>query len=208
MNSKTPTEINLKTQAELLTKDLRRQIIMDYPEIDLHKQLKRLFQTMQPNYTVEVTHGSQEFGKDLVIVKSDEFGNEVFGVVVKCGHIRGKTRGDVDSLKDRIDDVFSKAEDKRLDEIKSQIQQAFAHPAEMKSYLEDLPVTKVYVVLAGELSNNARKRLANEFTDRIEIYDVIWLIDKFTEFHPHIFFQGRIINFLEKKIIELEENHH
>lgn len=99
MNSNTQTEMNLKTQAESLTKDKRRQIIMDYNETDLHKELKELFQAMQSSYTVEITHGSQEFGKDLVIVKSDEFGNEVFGVVVKCGHIRGQTVGDVDTLK-------------------------------------------------------------------------------------------------------------
>ena len=197
-----------KTQAESLRKDLRCQIIMDYRETYLHKELKELFQRMHPNYTVEITHGSQELGKDLVIVKSDEFGNEIFGVVVKCGHIRGNTLGNVDILKERVDNVFSKTEEKRLDEIKSQIQQALAHPAEMKSYLEDLPVSKVYVILAGEFSNNARKRLLNELANRVEVYDVNWLVDKFTEHYPYIFFHGRVINFLEKKINELEENHH
>lgn len=97
---------------------------------------------------------------------------------------------------------------KRLDEIKSQIQQALAHPAEMKSYLEDLPVTKVYVVLAGTFSNNARKRLRNELSDKVEFFDVNWLIEKFTQFHPAIFFQGNSITFLENKINELEDNHH
>ena len=200
--------MDLTTQAELLTKDLRRQIIMDYKELDLHVQLKELFQVMQSNYTVEITHGNQEYGKDLVIVKSDEFGNEVFGVVVKCGHITGETLGDVEKLKYRVENVFSKTEEKRKDEIKSQIQQALAHPAEMKSYLEDLPVTKVYVVLAGTFSNNARKRLRSELPDKIEIYDVNWLIEKFTEFYPSVFYHSRKINFLEKKINELEENHH
>ena len=32
--------MDLKTQAELLTKDSRRQIIMDYKETNLHKALK------------------------------------------------------------------------------------------------------------------------------------------------------------------------
>ena len=207
MNSKTQAE-SLKTQAERLGQDLRRKIIMDYKETDLHVELKELFQTMQSDYTVEITHGSQEFGKDLVIVKSDKFGNEVVGVVVKCGHIKGKTLGDVDTLKCRVDNVFSKAEEKRMDEIKSQIQQALEHPAEMKSYLEDLPVTKVYVVLAGTFSSNARKRLTSELPDKIEIFDINWLIEKFTEFYPSVYFQSRKINFLEKKINELEENHH
>ena len=46
---------------------------MDYQETDLHTFLKELFQAMQPDYTVEITHGAQEFGKDLVIVKVDNF---------------------------------------------------------------------------------------------------------------------------------------
>ena len=199
--------MKLRKKAEALSKALRRQIIMEYQETDLHTFLKELFQAMQPDYTVEITHGPQEFGKDLVIIKVDNFTKEVIGVVVKRGRINGKTLGDVDGLKSLAKTVLSKGAEKTLEEIRSQIQQALTHPAETKSILADLPVSKVFVVLAGDLSKNARKRLRNELESEIEIFDIEWLINNFTEFYPELFFEGRIINFLEKKISELEENH-
>ncbi|MDE0427206.1 MAG: restriction endonuclease [Candidatus Poribacteria bacterium] len=140
--------MNLRKKAEALPKALRRKIIMDYQETDWHTFLKELFQAMQPDYTVEITHGPQEFGKDLVILKVDNFTKEVIGVVVKRGRINGKTLGDVDDLKSRTEIVLSKGAEKTLREIKSQIEQALAHPTETKSILEDLPVSKVFVVLA------------------------------------------------------------
>ena len=206
--------MELKKQAENLSKAQRRKIIMDYPETDLHQSLKELFQAMEPNYAVEITHGAQEFGKDLVIVKLDNFTQEVIGVVVKCGNIRGKTHGHVDDLKfhtktvlSEREAVLSEGDKKKLEEIRSQTEQTLAHPAEIKSILEDLPISKVYIVLNGEFSNNARKRLNKEFGTEIEIFDINWLIDHFTKFYPQIFFEGRVIGFLEKKIRELEENH-
>ena len=199
--------MNLRTYAESLAKDLRHQIIMDYKETDLHKFLKELFQSMEPNYTVEITHGMREFGKDLVIVKSDKFTQEVIGVVVKCGHIRGKTRGDVDDLRYHVGKILSKTDEKKLSEIESQVQQALKHPVEMKSRLEDLPVSKIFVVLAGEFSNNARNRLTKELAAEVDIFDLNWLTDKFTEFYPQIFFHGQVIDFLQKKSSELEDNH-
>ena len=199
--------MNLKKRAASLPKALRRKIIMDYRETDLHKFLKELFQAMQSDYTVEITHGTQEFGKDLVIVKVDNFTKEAIGVVVKRGRINGKTLGDVDGLKSRTETVLSKGAEKSLREIGSQIEQALAHPAETKSILEDLPVSKVFVVLAGDFSKNARKRLTNELASEIEIFDIEWLIDKFTAFYPQIFFEGQVADFLQKKTCELEENH-
>ena len=198
--------MDLKDHAKSLSKSQRRQIIMNFRELDLHKFLKELFQAMQPDYTVEITHGNQEYGKDLVIVKTDNFSKDIIGVVVKCGHINGKTLGDVDNLKLRTETVLSQGSEKGIREIKSQIEQALTHPAETKSILEDLPVSKVYVVVAGECSKNARKRL-NELASEIEIFDLNWLIEQFTEFYPQIFFHGRVIDFLEKKSRELEANH-
>ena len=199
--------MELQRHAEALPINQRRKIIMDYSETELHGFLKELFQAMEPNYTIEITHGTQEFGKDLVIVKSDKFSHEAIGVVVKCGNIKAKTLGDVDSLKKHVDEVLPKTAEKRLGEIKSQLQQALAHPAKMKSILEDLPISKVFVVLAGEFSNNAQIRLTKELVADIEIFDIDWLVSSFTKFYPQIFFQGRTIDFIEKQIHKLEENH-
>ena len=199
--------MDLSKRAKTLPKHLRRKFLMDYKETDLHKCLKELFQVMEPNYSVEITHGAQEFGKDLVMVSSNRFTKEAIGVVVKCGSINGKTVGDVDNLKEHAKSVLSKGAHKKLAEIKSQIEQALAHAATTKSYLEELPVSKVYVVIAGEFSKNARKRLTDELAAEIEIFDLNWLIDNFTEFYPHIFFEGVAIDFLDEKTRELEENH-
>ena len=196
-----------QNKAKMINKDQRRQIIMEYPETTLHGFLKELFQAMEPNYVVEITHGPTELGKDLVIVKSDKFIQEVIGVVVKRGDIKARTLGNVDKLKGRVKSVMSKGNKKRLEEIKSQIEQALTHPAEMKSLLKDLSVSKVFVVLAGEFSNQARKRLTEELASEIKIFDISWLVDNFTEFYPQIFFEGRVIDFMEKKIQELEKNH-
>ena len=196
-----------QNKAKTLNRDQRRQIIMEYPETTLHEYLKELFQAMEPNYVVEITHGPNELGKDLVIVKTDNFTQEVIGVVVKRGNIKGRTLGDVDSLKGSVKNELSKGAKKRLEEIKSQSEQALAHPAEMKSSLKNLSVSKVFVVLAGEFSSQGRKRLTKELASEIEVFDINWLIDNFTEFYPLIFFEGRVIDFMEKKIQELERNH-
>ena len=185
----------------------RRRILMEYREPEFHEPLRALFQEMEPNYTVEVTHGAREFGKDLVIVRSDHFKKEAIAVVVKCGDIKGKTSGDVDLLSDRVKAVLSKSHGGKLKDIESQIQQAFEHPAELKSILEDLPISSVYVVLAGEFSNQARKRLSGELASKTTVFDINWLIEKFTEFYPQIFFDGRAIDFIEKKVRVLEANH-
>ena len=199
--------MELTIRAESLTQNLRRKIIMEFKELEIHGFLKELFQAMEPSYTVEITHGVSEYGKDLVIVKSDQFGKEVIGVVVKCGHIRGTTHGDVDLLKDDVDELLSKSAKNRMEEIKSQIDQALKHPAKLKSSLSKLPVSKVFVVLAGSISNNARTRLKKEISSEVELFDLDWLVEKFSEFYPQVFFHGRVIDFLERKRGGLEEKH-
>ena len=199
--------MELINQAKALRKDLRRRIIMNYLESDLHELLKELFQAMEPDYTVEVTHGPNEFGKDLVIVKSDKFTLEVIGVVVKRGYIRGRTLGNVDDVKQQVATVLSKGDKAKLREIESQARQAKLHRAKLRSSLVELPVSKVFVVLAGEFSNQARERLNVELDSEMQIFDIEWLIQNFTKYYPQIFFEGQAVDFVQKKILELEKNH-
>lgn len=180
--------MNLKNQAQSLTSAQRRQIISEYNETELYKPLRELLQAMRPNYTVEITHGPNEFGKDLVMVRIDDLTKDVIAIVVKCGKITGNTRG-------------------KVDEIRSQVEQALLHPVEMKSVYEELPVSKVLVMVAGQFSKSGRKRLRSELTVDIEIFDINWLADKFTEFYPEFFFEGEVMDFLQKKTSELEEKH-
>ena len=194
-------------QAKALPREKRKKILMSFKETELHKYLKELFKAMEPNYTIEITHGSDELGKDLVIVKKDKISTDVIGVVVKTGDIKAKTVGKVDELISQVEKVFSYRTERKIREIESQVQQAFAHPAEMKTIYKKLPISKVFIVLAGELSNKARERLAKELRENTEIKDIDWLIDKFTDYYPQVFFEGRVIDFLQKKIQQLETKH-
>ena len=194
-------------QAKALSKEERKNILMSFKETELHEHLKELFKAMEPDYTIEITHKPGELGKDLVIEKKDKISIDVIGVVVKTGDIRGKTVGKVDEVKTQVEKLFSYADEKKIKEIKSQGQQAFAHPAEMKTVFNKLPISKVFIVLAGELSAQARERLDKELKGNVEIKDIDWLIDNFTDYYPQVFFEGRVIDFLQKKIQQLETKH-
>ncbi|MCG3117395.1 MAG: hypothetical protein LLH30_17140 [Candidatus Manganitrophus sp. SA1] len=200
----------IRKQAKALTKEERKSILTEISEIQLHGFLKGLFGAMEPECVTEITHGVDEFGKDLVIVKRSKLSTDVFGVVVKVGDIRAKTAGKVDDLKSVVSNLFSSVTTKKIAEMASQVEQAFNHPAEMKTIFPKLPVSKVFVVLAGEMSRQARQRLEQELKEnmaRIEIRDIDWLIDNFTEYYPQAFFEGRIIDFIQDKIQNLESKH-
>ena len=82
----------LVQQARTLTKAARKEILQSYPEPELHVHLHSLLSRMATSATIEVTHGSQEFGKDLVMVRNDAFGQTVIGIVVERGDIRAQTK--------------------------------------------------------------------------------------------------------------------
>ena len=163
---------------------------------------------MEPNFTIEITHGPGELGKDLVIVKKDKLSIDVIGAIVKRGNIGAKTLGEVDTLKTQIKNVFSMSMGKKIKEIESQIEQAFANPAEMKTIFRELKIYRVFVVLVGELSNQARTRLTTEINENVEVKDINWLIDNFTDYYPQVFFEGEKIDFLQEKINQLEAKHY
>lgn len=195
-------------QAKALFKEKRKQILMSFNEVEMHKHLKELFQAMEPDQTIEITHGPHELGKDLVIVKEDTLSIDVIGVIVKMGDIRAKTLGEVDALKTHIKSVFSKGMDKKIKEIKSQVAQAYANPAEMRTIFKELKIYRAFVVLVGELSNIARTRLKTEIKENVEIKDINWLIDNFTDYYPQVFFEGEKIDFLQERIKQLESKHY
>ncbi len=175
--------------AKTLTFECRKDILSGFKETDLHKYLKELFSRMEQNYVVEITHGANEFGKDLVLVRDDQFGKSAFGIVAKSGDIRGESAG-------------------RIDEIKSQVEQAFDHPATLKSMYEDLNISEVWIVLAGELSGNAQERLEKQIKYKnIRIFPIKWLVENFTIFYPQVFFEANVIDFLQVKIHDLESKH-
>lgn len=193
-------------QAKALPKEQRSRILSSFSETRLHKALKIVLERMEPTFSVAVTHGADEFGKDLVVVKKDKLMTEVVGVVVKKGDIKGTTAGDVDGLKNSVANITG-AHKKRILEIESQIDQAFKHPAEMPQIFAKLPVNHVIVMLAGDISSNARKRLTSELQGSITVRDMDWMVDVFSEHYPQIFFEEEVITFLQRKFQQLESKH-
>lgn len=99
--------IELGQKAKAISKDERKRILENFRETDLHGYLKELLKAMQPNYVIEVTHGNDELGKDLVIVRRDTITVDVIAVVVKRGNIRAKTLGEVDDTIGKVNSILT-----------------------------------------------------------------------------------------------------
>jgi hypothetical protein len=202
------SQIEISQKAKSIPLKSRKNILRSFKETEIHDYIKILFEKMESDYHVEITHGPNELGKDLVIVKKDAFSTDVIGVIVKKGDIKGTTVGEVDKLKDKINVEFKNKSKKRLDEIESQIKQSISHPAELKEIFKSLPITKCFVILIGEFSKQAKERINKEINNvYIELFDINWLVKNFTENYPQIFFQGQILDFVMDKIKELEKKH-
>ena len=177
---------DFKTLANDLSSDQRSRLISSLSEVELHPWLRNLLAAMEPNSTVEITHGTEELGKDLVMVNNTKFGNQVNAVVVKTGTIGGKTMG-------------------KVDEIVSQVNQCFEHPALLRSVSGSLVVREVWVIVAGEFTTKGQQRLAASLKGKnVRRFDLKWLVDNFTEYYPQVFFEGKVVDFLKERILELE----
>lgn len=182
-------KINLRQRAKAVPYKKKKVILMSIKETSMHLHLKELFSFMARDSVVEITHGVDEFGKDLVMVKKEPWGQKTTAIIVHKGNIKAKTIGNIEK-------------------INSQIKQAFEHPAKLKTILEDLTVSEVLVIIVGVFSLNAKERILKEIkSPNIYILDINWLINKFTDHYPQVFFQGRLIDFIEKKIEEFEICH-
>jgi len=72
--------------------------------------------------------------------------------------------------------------------------------------------TFVTMIIAGTMSVQAQKRLKSEINrpvqrTNISIRDLKWLVDKFTAHYPYVFYEGKVSQYLESKIAELEKKH-
>lgn len=179
---------DLRTLAKGLSFDQKKRILSSFSEVELHPHLRRLLVAMEPDSIVEITHGTEEFGKDLVMVNETKFGRQVDAIVVKTGTIGGKTMG-------------------KVDEIVSQVEQCFQQPAMLRTVIGPLPVQEVWIMVAGELTKNGQRRLNASLKDRNvkPPFDMKWLVEHFTEYYPQVFFEGEVIDFLKGKILELEK---
>ena len=180
-------QYDLGTLAKALSFDQRRVVLTSLKETDLRLHLRSLMIAMEPNAVVEITHGTEELGKDLVMVKRTKFGQEVTAAVVKAGVVGGKTMG-------------------KADEIATQVEDCFLHPAKLKTMSGVFPVEKVWIMVAGEFTVKGQQKLEARTKNRpVKLFDVKWLVEQFTDYYPQVFFEGGIVDFLKTKILELEK---
>lgn len=178
----------LYSQTENLKKSKKNEIISSYKEVPFHKELEQLFQNLYKSSTVYITHGLFEYGKDLVILKKDEFDNtETTAVVVKMGQLSGKNLGQISDIINQVNDCF-------------------AMPTEIPDSPKRFKVNKVIIVIAGTISKQGRDRLHNridKWEPNITILNIEDLSNLFSKYYPQIFFGGRNITYLEDKIKQL-----
>lgn len=179
----------LSKRARQISLNDRMAKLMSFEETEFHRCLEKLFSEMNKEAVVRITHGQTEFGGDLVVITRDEFRESVAAVVVCMGHIRGETGG-------------------QIDRIISQVKQCFDIPRNIPTRVDEASSSEVWLVNAGDISGNAKKRLKyqvrQEYKSGLTIYDIEWLTRKFTEYYPEVFLGGEQLNFIEERIEALE----
>jgi hypothetical protein len=179
---------------------------MKYSEPELHKLLLKLFSEIQRDDQVFITHGVNELGKDLIIVKPDRITSYITGVIVKKGELSGASHGDIDEIKERAD-LFKKLSNKAYGEIRSQVVQAGFHQDIIPGTATDFRIDKILLVIAGTITRNAVTRLKELTSQGIVVLDIKWLIDNFTEYYPQVFFDAEVCDYVSKCIAEIEQEH-
>lgn len=176
----------------MLSNSQKKEILQQYKELDMHKELKVLFEKMYPlNTSVYITHGKDEMGRDILISEEKPFGTENTAVVVKMDKLSGS------------------ATDKTLFEICTQINQCFEVSKAVKDQLKPLKTDKVVVCIFGEISNKAQNNLDSNLKShegKIKYLDIEELLKYFTKYYPSIFLGASGLEALHKKYHELEEN--
>lgn len=83
------------TNNDMLIKKEIRDTLRDVKETELHHILAQLFEAMDFK-DVKVTHGTQEFGKDLVFYEENKFGDKIWhSCVVKKGDVNQSVYSDI-----------------------------------------------------------------------------------------------------------------
>ena len=191
VTNRTDQEFNLANQARSIPREQRGKYLCEILETDLHRHLVSLFTRAEEKVRAEITHGPDEYGRDIVLRRQDPYGEEYLGVVVKRSpykKLSGRQAGPID-------------------ELISQAKQAVTHKCLLKEISsETVDISTVWIAFFGRMSNNAAIRLKEETRDirgrRIITLD--HLVDLFTDHYPEVFFEGSVSEYLTDKIVEYE----
>lgn len=184
----------LAQKALAIPAQARQDYLLGIPETELHRHLCRLLENMEEGARCEITHGPEEYGRDIVLRRSSPFGQEYIAIVVKRGDTQGKISGRTAGP---------------VDEIISQVNQSVAQKCHLKEIeIATVDVGEAWVMFFGRLTNSAVKRILAEAPPlRFEPFAIGWLADHFAEFYPEVFFAGDASSYLQNKVIEFETNH-
>ena len=174
----------------MLSNSQMKTILRDFRELDMHKELKILFENMYPRDTsVYITHGSDERGRDLIISQTTPIGKENIAVVVKMDKLSGS------------------ASDRSVHEVIMQINQCFQTPKNVSDQFKALKTDKVFVCIFGEISNRVQDNFEGSLVThqgKITYFDIEKLLNYFTKYYPNIFLGASGLVSLHKKYNELE----
>ena len=188
-----PSQI-LSQKALAIPPNVRQSFLLKIPETELHVHLCRLLENMQTGNRCEITHGRDEYGRDIVLRRSSPFGDEYIAIVVKRGDSRGKISGRTTGP---------------VDEMISQANQSIAHPCILKEIeISEIQITGVWVMFFGRLTGNAVRRVQYEAQAvTFKPFPIAWLDEQFTKHYPEIFFAGEVSTYLQDRVTELETQH-
>ena len=184
----------LAQKALAIPLDIRESYLLNIPEVELHHYICGLLQNMESDAQCEITHGRDEFGRDIVLRRSSPFGHEYIAIVVKRGDSRGKISGRSSGP---------------VDEVISQAKQSVSHPCHLKEIdFSRVPIGGAWVMFFGRLTDNAVKRIEAEApTLQFKPFTIGWLADAFARHFPEVFFAGAASTYLQDKVVEFETIH-
>ena len=138
----------LAQKASAIPFNVRESYLLNIPEVELHSHICRLLENMEMDARCEITHGRDEYGRDIVLRRSSEFGEEYIGIVVKRGPASGKISGRSDGP---------------VDEVISQARQSVTHECLLKEIeIARVQIGGAWVMFFGKLTDNAVKRIMVE----------------------------------------------
>lgn len=98
---------------------------------------------------VKYTHGTKEFGKDIIFSKINEFNRiEYYALQAKAGNVKGSVSGQVNEIIQQIDD-------------------AFRIPFTLIGISNDIYITKVIIAISGKYTENAEIKIRHKVDKRI-----------------------------------------
>ena len=85
------TETKIEEIVNRLSENTKSDILKSINEVTLRSGVKELLQKMEPSSYVEIYHGQDEYGKDLVMIRKSPFGDVPVAIVVVRGDIKTKS---------------------------------------------------------------------------------------------------------------------